>query len=257
MSTRKSASLDGALLARKGDAVPAIPEPPLLTSVEAPPHTAAPMTGSRRGLAVLVAVALLAVASIAAERLFAPADRMAEVPVAAAPPAEATATEAAVLGAPPDLAAMPHLPPPDALDAPPATDAIPETPADPAPESAPPRAAAITAAVVSDAPRPPVPPAKKAIGRKSAALMPPPASGPYSLQLAAFSSAASARGEAARLQTRLDAVLGDRAVVVVKAGSDRRPVYRLRAGGFPTRAAARAACERIRKLKTGCLVLRR
>ena len=83
-------------------------------------------------------------------------------------------------------------------------------------------------------------------------------SGRYLLQLASLPSARDARRELTRLQNRLRPVLGKRKIAVIRAvPKGKRPVYRLRASAYRTRNSARAACDRVKKLKIVCLVVRR
>lgn len=83
-------------------------------------------------------------------------------------------------------------------------------------------------------------------------------SGRYLLQLASLPTAQDAKREVSRLQNRLRGVLGKRKIAVVRAvPKGKGPVYRLRASAYQTRNSARSACDRVRKLKVGCLVVRR
>jgi hypothetical protein len=82
--------------------------------------------------------------------------------------------------------------------------------------------------------------------------------GRYLLQFASLPSARDARREVTRLQGRLSRVLGNRKIAVVRAvPKGRSPVYRLRASAYQTRDAAISVCNRIKKLKVDCLVVRR
>lgn len=83
-------------------------------------------------------------------------------------------------------------------------------------------------------------------------------SGRYLLQLASLPTAREAKREVSRLQNRLRGVLGKRKIAVVRAvPKGKGPVYRLRASAYQTRNSARAACDRVKKLRVGCLVVRR
>jgi hypothetical protein len=78
------------------------------------------------------------------------------------------------------------------------------------------------------------------------------------LQLSAVPDEKSARRERARLEKRLGRVLGKRKIIVVRAvPPGKPPVYRLRASAYDSRAAARAACDQVRKKNMACIVVRR
>ena len=69
-------------------------------------------------------------------------------------------------------------------------------------------------------------------------------SGRYLLQLASLPSDCEARRELARLQDRLRPVLGKRKIAVVRAvPKGRSPVYSLRASAYRTQKLARTACN--------------
>jgi hypothetical protein len=112
-------------------------------------------------------------------------------------------------------------------------------------------------------PEPPAPPPAKVAAPRPAPKPAAPAkpsvrSGPYLVQLSAVPNARGARRELARLEKRLGNILGDRDIIIVKAvPPGKLPVYRLRVRAYESRAAARAACNRIRKLKLDCLAVRR
>lgn len=138
---------------------------------------------------------------------------------AAAPPiGEPPATAAASTATPPDAAVRPASAPPTTV-APPA----------PPPRTAPP-----------EAPRPA--PAT-------------PAAGSVSVQLAAVTAEAQVQPEIARLRARLAQELGSRPLAASRIDRDGRPLWRIRAGGFPDEASARAFCETVRAKGMGCLVV--
>ncbi|MCX7931435.1 MAG: SPOR domain-containing protein [Rhodovarius sp.] len=77
------------------------------------------------------------------------------------------------------------------------------------------------------------------------------------IQLAALPSEAAAREEWERLRRRHPelAALTPR-IQRLDRGEGQPPLWRLRAGGFPDREAARAACQAIRSRgHPGCLVI--
>lgn len=124
--------------------------------------------------------------------------------------------------------------------------ARPQTPVAPprsvAPVSVAPRPAAPTS--IAAAPPPPAP-------RPTPAATPAPAaSGPWRVQLGAFSVATNANALWARVKGRPE--LAGRARQAVTSGS----VTRLSAAGFPTREAAQSACSRLSATGVACLVAR-
>jgi hypothetical protein len=101
-------------------------------------------------------------------------------------------------------------------------------------------------------------PVPRPVPKPAAPAKPSVRSGPYLLQLSAVPNARGARRELARLEKRLGNVLGDRDIIIVKAvPPGKLPVYRLRVRAYESRSAARAACNRIRKLKLDCLAVKR
>ncbi len=137
-------------------------------------------------------------------------------------------------------------------------------PAPPAPPeaSAPAAAAAIGEPPAATAPEPPVAaPATIVPPPRTASLEAPrpapatPAAGPVSVQLAAVTAEAQVQPEIARLRSRLARELGSRPLTASRIDRDGRPLWRIRAGGFPDEAAARAFCETVRAKGMGCLVV--
>ena len=285
MSTSRPATLDGSLLARKGDAAPAISNnSPLLEELGEPrseqpggPYGTGPASvGSRGGVAGLfgrglawsaqhpiygvlgfaVGIAILFTVTIIA---LTPSSEVVSPPVAPEPRMSVSEPEtiekpadAASLAKPADKAgetAVPAAKP----EAAPVVMARPK-PAAPAASSA----TASKPPLVKSVPKPPVD-SKRAVPTKPAVTAPPSSnSGRYLLQLSAVPSAKAARTELVRLNKRLGGVLGNRKIIVVKAvPRGKLPVYRLRASAYDTRSAARAACRQIRKKKMACIVIRR
>ena len=278
MTTRKPASLDGSLLARKGTAVPAVPLNSPLTEelgeprpratvvrfdVPSPPGApadavpAANRPPAGRIAAVLIAAAAVAGLLFAMVKFLPTPDRAAGdgakgpvVTTAAGRPAEersgtATGAPAASRASAVDpvrfAGGSPHPPAPIAL-APAVSPRVAES--EPAKS---PRTPAVKTK----------PAAPVAVGKRDSAAAPA-TSSPYLLQLASVPSPAAARTEAARLQKRLGALLGRNRIVTVRAvGADRQTVYRLRVGGYASLSAARDACTRIRQQKIDCLAVRR
>lgn len=82
-----------------------------------------------------------------------------------------------------------------------------------------------------------------------------PPSGPVSVQLAAVTAESQVQPEIARLRARLAQELGARQLTASRIDRDGRPLWRIRAGGFPDEASARAFCETVRAKGMGCLVV--
>lgn len=304
----RPASLDGSLLARKGDAAPAIPnDSPLLEELGEPRpelsadrpdqdrsggdvadarpgrfkrvlrwlagHPVFGVLGLSLGVTILFVITIMALrpssdgmgeqAMSEPEPTPAASDRI-EIPIDArsmttpsgdrAAPASGT-TEATPPAAdlpyaviPPEPAPVIEPPPPPAPPveaAPPAPPASTAPPEPPAKASTAPKAPPKKVAAKPPAPRP---------AKQAPALQP----GRYLVQLSAVSSAGAARREIVRLERRLGRSLGDRKIVVIRAVlPGKPPVYRLRAGGYRTRAAANATCSRIRKRNLACIVVDR
>lgn len=283
MSTRKPASLDGSLLARKGDAAPAIsidsplleelgeprPDPtrrkPADTAVDAsrPPaggqdDSAAGGLSSRPsfriisvvvGLAVLFIVAFLALKQPPEENLVPGHGPKQSKPVGAVSSATATPASSQPSASETGLSGL--------------TAGDSQKAAITKPKMA--KADTVSAAVASEPRAPVAPPAATEKNSTAVAAVPRPAMakpvfrpGRYMLQLAAVSNERSARRELARLERRLGGLLGQRKLIVVKAvPRGKPPVFRLRASSYETRADAREACKLIQKKKIGCLVIRR
>ncbi len=262
MNTSKPASLDGSLLARKGDAAPAIPnDSPLLEELGeprsyrpgGPSGTEHPVAGAPsavrgpigHGLAWLVGhrvygvfglaigIAILFAMTIAA---LTPSLVVVSAPAPPIPPAPAASVVAPVkIIIPADGKSMTK--PSDAV----VEAAVKEPETAVVPREPPPTVAAAVPAVA------PV-----------VAANPSGRSGRYLLQLSAVPTARSARRELVRLEKRLGGLLGKRKIIIVKAAPrGKPPVYRLRASAYDSRAAARAACNQIRKKKMACWVVRR
>ena len=283
MSTRKPASLDGSLLARKGDAAPAISnDSPLLEELGEPrPDPAQDQTvgtaealspatekgrgeaaegglSSRRsfgvialvvGMVILFFVTFLALKQPPEESLM-PGHGSIQTE-----PSEAigSATAAPVVSVS------------DSSDQP--TSRLPDDHSKKQETDSPKIAEASDGvkAPVAALQAPPSPPVETEEATVAVAAIPRPAmakptvrSGRYMLQLAAVPSERSARRELARLEKRLGGLLGGRKLVVVKAvPRGKPPVFRLRASSYETRGEARDACREIKKKKIACLVIRR
>lgn len=144
----------------------------------------------------------------------------------------------------------------------PALAAPPPAAAPPPPPSAPATAQAVAPATqaVSAAP-PPATPSAPPSPPRMAQPEPPrpapaaPATGPVSVQLAAVTAEAQVQPEIARLRARLAQELGARQLTASRIDRDGRPLWRIRAGGFPDEASARAFCETVRAKGMGCLVV--
>lgn len=247
------ATLEGSLLARKGAAVPVIPDDsPLLESVEratsdivplhrveAPeietPQAAvipsdvrtAPLVSPRRRAAIIL-VALLVFCLIAvalasggnrsdSERMLPPA---AETSMAPAP-------EPVLANAPDTTAVTP--PEPRPMDSEPV--AAPAEPVVAAPRKKPLTVTPVLATVS---------PSRR-----------------YVLQFASVRAERRAFQEAVRLQKRLGGILGGRKIVVVGSRVSGVKRYRLRAGAYGSLRAAKSICRRAAILKVECLPIRR
>jgi len=308
VSTNRPAALDGSLLARKGDAAPAIPnDSPLLEElgeprtvsrrgalgIEDPPaeapgtkpgligrtfgwfagHPVYGVLGLSVGIAILFGVTIVALTppprTVSAPPPPAPVSaavqQKATIPTTMKSEREPQGEAAAVADKASERAAEPPVPlAPPVLPKPSAEIMPPEPPSkivplEPVVAAAPPKPPAV---VSSPKPAPPPKPASTVAKAKppavrAAAAAPSGRSGRYLLQLSAVPTASSARREATRLEKRLGSLLGNRKIVVVKAVlPGKPPVYRLRAGSYETRAAARAACNRIKKKNLACIVVR-
>ncbi len=266
MSTSKPASLDGSLLARKGDAAPAIPsDSPLLEELGeprpnrpgGPSGTGNPVAGAPSAVLGLIGHGLAWLAGHRVYGVLGLAIGMAilfAVTIAALTPSP----DAVLAPAPPAPAASTVAPekiiiPTDGESMTKPSDVVVEAAIEPSETAvAPPEP---TARVTL--PEPPATVAEPAI-KPVVVAKPSSRSGRYLLQLSAVPTAKSARRELARLEKKLGGLLGKRKIVVVKAvPPGKPPVYRLRASAYKSRAAARAACNRIRKKKMACWVVRR
>ena len=273
MSTTRPASLDGSLLARKGDAAPAIAnDSPLLEELGEPRpdrpvgrsgaiQTVADGSGAVLGmigrgmtwlaghpvygvLVLAMGIAILFTVTIAA---LTPSSNSVSAPAVSTPVAAVGApeeinnpTDGKSMTEPSDAVTETATMPSETVMVPPDTQARLVAPDPPAKLTLPEPAAA-------------KPPAKPAV-----ATIPSGRSGGYLLQLSAVPTAKAARSELARLESRLRSLLGNRKIVVVKAvPPGKPPVYRLRASAYGTRGAARAACKRIRKKNMACWVVKR
>lgn len=290
MSTGKAATLDGSLLARKGDAAPAISNhSPLLEELGEPrsdqpggPYGTGPTSGGAGGtvpgramawsarhpiygvLGFAVGIAILFAVTIIA---LSPPREAGSPPIS--PDPKLSVPEPEKLAIPTDAASMakPAGKPAESDASAAATAAKPDLPVAEEPvtlapvESPAPAQSKPTpppAPVAKSVPKPPVT-AKSAAPAKPAIAAPPPSNtGRYLLQLSAVPTAKAARTELVRLSKRLGGVLGNRKIIVVKAiPRGKPPIYRLRASSYDTRSSARAACRQIRKRKMACIVIRR
>ena len=268
----RPASLDGSLLARKGDAAPAIAnDSPLLEELGEPrPNQPDGRLGKKnsvarsRGsvlvlighglawlavrpvfgvLALAIGIAILFAVTIAA---LTPSPDGVSAPAPSEPVASVAEPEKIILPTDGKSMTEPSDPVMEAATKPPEFAVV--VPPDPPATIVAPEPPAKVVAVA--------PPAKRAVAatpsRRSVR------SGRYLLQLSAVPTAKSARTELARLEKRLGRLLGKRKIIIVKAAPPGKPpVYRLRASAYDSRAAARAACDRIRKRKMACIVVRR
>ena len=230
------------------------------------------------------AVLALALVWLAGDRA---ADQAGEAPSAAAPPAAARIAAAPVTpagtegAATPSVATEPVRPEPAVMAAnapakPPAEPAPPPVARRPAPP--PPLVTARSDAAPAPPPRPPAtvgtgneaaptrvkPPPEGAVRTAAAKTRPAPSAAPptrpggnaYVIQLVSLRSAAAAERERVRLQEKFPDVLGGHALTVQRAVLAKGVHYRVRAGGFGDKAAARAACARLEARKQACLVIR-
>ncbi|MDA1324692.1 MAG: SPOR domain-containing protein [Proteobacteria bacterium] len=272
MSAAKPASLDGSLLARKGDAAPAISHnsplleelgEPRLSQPGGPYGTGMPRAGAGSGalgliggligqgltwlashpvfgvLGLAVGIAILFGVTIVA---LTPSPDAVPQPEPAAPAVSVVAPEKIMV--PSEAKSMTEPPEKEAAAAITEPETIVALP-DP------------TETTVM----PPEPPVKATIApavKPRATAVPSGQSGRYLLQLSAVPTAKSARVELARLKKRLGGILGNRKIIVVRAvPRGKPPVYRLRASAYESFGAARAACKQIKKRKMDCLVVRR
>lgn len=293
MSTDRPASLDGSLLARKGDAAPAIGgDSPLLEELGEPrpdqrgsrsrrKKSATGQDAAALGfvgksldwlaknpvygiLALAIAVAILFTLTITvfkpAPDTTTPDGAVSRMPV---PEPSAAAPEATEKLVPPTDANSLSGASEETGDA--AGEAI-TRPADSTTEASPPPALTVpsappvpgTLAPVTSRKPPAESPAVAPRTKRPVVAAPPVRSGRYLLQLAAVPTARAARQELARLERRLGSTLGKRKIRVVKAVPPGKPaVYRLRAGSYLSRKAASAACRQVRKKNLACWVVER
>ena len=281
MSTGRPAALDGSLLARKGDAAPAISNnSPLLEELGEPrsqqsvgtygtgkqsgtgdgspsgplgrglawmaQHPIFGVLAFALGIAILFGVTVLALTS-GSDEGSAP---IMPSPVAATAEPEKIEipTDGKSMTQPADRKMEAVMKEPDPTPASPELPKVTAPPLPPAAAIAPPKEpAAPKAAAVKPVAKPPVTKAP-----------PPSRAGRYLLQLSAVPTAKSARSELTRLSKRLKGILGNRKIIVVKAvPPGKPPIYRLRASSYETRSSARNACKRIRQRKMACIVVRR
>ena len=84
----------------------------------------------------------------------------------------------------------------------------------------------------------------------------PVANGRVQVQLGALPSEAAARGEWERLQKRVPELLGNRRVSLAPFDREgQTTLYRIRTGGFPDAATARAFCEEMKTRSIPCMVI--
>ena len=82
------------------------------------------------------------------------------------------------------------------------------------------------------------------------------ANGRVQVQLGALPSEAAARGEWERLQKRVPELLGNRRVSLAPFDREgQTTLYRIRTGGFPDAATARAFCEEMKTRSIPCMVI--
>jgi hypothetical protein len=277
VSTTRPASLDGSLLARKGDATPAIAnDSPLLEElgeprpdqIVDPSGTTRPVEDSSGGvlglighglsmlarhpvygvLSLAIGIAILFAVTIVA---LTPSPDLVSAPAVPTPAASADSPDETKI--PTDAKSMTE--PPEEVGE--SATILPETVTSP-PDSP----VQVTPAEPPARMSPPEPPAPRVVAkppaRPAVAASPSARSGGYLLQLSAVPTAKAARRELLRLQNRLGRLLGDRKIVVVKAvPPGKPPVYRLRASAYDTHAAARAACKQIQRRKIACWVVPR
>jgi cell division septation protein DedD len=266
MSTSKPAALDGSLLARKGDASPAISNnSPLLEELGEPRgeqpggplgvggssaggikllawlarHPVIGVLGLALGIAILFGVTIVALT---------PSQETISRPILPQPSVKSIEPEKIEI--PTDASAMTE----------PSKSGVEPVVKEAKPELVQPKAAAVQTLpkppviVKSVVPKPPLKPVSKPV----VASVPSGQTGRYLLQLSAVPTAKSARSELTRLKKRLGNILGTRKLIVVKAvPRGKPPVYRLRASPYVSRSSARAACNQIRKKKMACIVIRR
>ncbi len=164
-----------------------------------------------------------------------PANRAAAVPVDPVPPRPAT--DGALR-----LATGPETPEPAA----PKPTVAPSPPPTAQPSSSKPIAKPNVLAAIPATPKLAVPAAAAAVKR------------PYTVQFASLKSRAAANREWSRLKTRFAGLLGAFEPSIRRATVARRGVFfRLRAGEFTTRGAARKLCAAIQAKRQSCLVIRR
>ncbi|SDB70526.1 SPOR domain-containing protein [Belnapia rosea] len=155
--------------------------------------------------------------------------------------------------APPAPVAPEPAPPPVAVPSPAPVALAPPVAAPPA---APPRSAAPAPAVQAAAPVPvpaaprPVTPTPVAAPAHNAVS--PVANGRAMVQLAALSSEESARGEWERLQQRIPELAALQPVITRFEREGKPPLYRLRAGGLSSAAAARTLCAAVQAKAAPC-----
>lgn len=125
----------------------------------------------------------------------------------------------------------------------------------PAPTATPPAAAMRPAPAPPTTVAPPAPPPRAAPPEAPRPAPATPAAGPVSVQLAAVTAEAQVQPEITRLRARLAQELGARPLTASRIDRDGRPLWRIRAGGFPDEASARAFCETVRAKGMGCLVV--
>lgn len=264
MSAGRPASLDGSLLARKGDATPAIPPNSVLTeelgeprpepvpislgsggSVAAPSGWAGASVSRQKIMSALLLVILAAALLFAALRLL-----PTTVTVTSTSPAITKLAAEIVENKAGDVTANATETPEKLMP----NESVSTKPTAEAPSvlvnTGTGKIAAKKAPVVVLVPKA----TRSKLPKRSPAVR----SGRYLLQLASLPSAREARRELTRLHNRLRPVLGKRKIAVIRAvPKGKGPVYRLRASAYRTQNSARAACDRIKKLKIACLVVRR
>lgn len=251
----RPAMLEGALLARKGDAAPVIPDDsPLTESVEAatsevvplhrvvapaddpvrdaPPPVELPtklISPRRRVMIILAALLVLCLIAFALAAR-GTGDEVVSGALTAPAPESVPASPTKI-----SVVTPPEVQPPPVVAKPAPVPEVAMAAIDPLPIVAAPDKPRAVTPVLLPAPRPKL----------------------YVLQFASVGGERRAFKEAVRLQKRLGGILGDRKIVVVNSEVGGRTRYRLRAGSFGSLRMAISACRRVARFDVDCLPIRR